>query len=390
MAIFGNFSVPMPDEINVFKIVKSDFTTASDITTIEAFFNDNNNAAQRALLKHGDIAILYTVDPQDQTETEYPSGSYIYTVGTSGRGTGVWQPLVGEINPESIRLSSDITLAGNYTQVGNIVKGAYETGTYEAAGKTLAEVLDDIFNKRLQPSIIEQPSIGDLLINFPSMDTTMSNISVTVPAVQFNEGQYSFDATTGVSVTAWKVERLTNKDNGTWVQVATTNGTTDTFNGAGVEWVKYKTTATYSDGAVAKDNYGEASSPEVKIVGGSLSTESNTGVVYTPVYYGMKATVPTAANIDEAYVLALTPTTVDTGEEKAIPVTGSPLSVVFAAPATLTLEHVYDVNTFNMDIVFVFNTADVTVNGVAYKAYWSENAIGLADTTYNVVFSAAN
>ena len=53
----------------------------------------------------------------------------------------------------------------------------------------------------------------------------------------------------------------------------------------------------------------------------------------------------------------------------------------------MTLEHVYDVNTFNMDIAFVFNVTNVTVNSVAYKAYWSDNAIGLANTTYNVVFS---
>ena len=387
MAIFGNFSVPMPDEVNVFKIVKNDFTAANDVTTIEAYFNDNQNAAQRALLKHGDIAILYTVDPNDPNETEYPSGSYIYTVGTSGRGTGAWQPLVGEVNPDSIRLSSDITLAGNYSQVGNIVKPMYETSTYAAAGKTLSEVLDDIFNKRVQPSIVSQPSLGELVINYPAMDTTMSSISVTVPAVQFDPGQYTFDNSTGVSVSTWTVERLTNKDNNTWVTVANTNGCTDTFNGAGVEWVKYRTTATYGDGAVATDNYGDASNPTVQITGSSVSVESNTGTVFTPVYYGMKSTVPTSAQIDDAYVLALTPTTVNPGEEKTIAVTGSPLSVVFAAPATMTLEHVYDVNTFNMDIAFVFNVTNVTVNSVAYKAYWSNNAIGLADTTYNVVFS---
>ena len=50
-------------------------------------------------------------------------------------------------------MRDNITLAGNYTQFGNLTKSANETSTLESKGKSVADVLTEILSKRLQPTI---------------------------------------------------------------------------------------------------------------------------------------------------------------------------------------------------------------------------------------------
>lgn len=68
--------------------------------------------------------------------------------------------MTGNVDADKVILRENITLAGGYTQVGNLTKSQNGTATFSTKGKSVMDALTEIFSKRLQPSITAQPSIG--------------------------------------------------------------------------------------------------------------------------------------------------------------------------------------------------------------------------------------
>ena len=64
-----------------------------------------------------------------------------------------WCALDGNYDASNVYFAKDFTLAGSYTAVGNITKSSNAaTGTLSAKGKSLEQLIQNIFTKELYPT----------------------------------------------------------------------------------------------------------------------------------------------------------------------------------------------------------------------------------------------
>lgn len=119
--------------------------SASDDSVIAAYFKAHTDVA----VKKGDVFVVTTT----VGNSTYEKSAYFY----DGKA---WVAMTGNVDADKVILRENITLAGGYTQVGNLTKSQNGTATFSTKGKSVMDALTEIFSKRLQPSITAQPSIG--------------------------------------------------------------------------------------------------------------------------------------------------------------------------------------------------------------------------------------
>ena len=223
---------------------KTDLTTA-DSTVIEAYFTEHSEAVPKA----GDVFAVTT----NVEGTTYEQSAYRY----DGEN---WVAMTGAVDADKVILRDNITLAGSYTQFGNLTKSANGTATLEAKGKSVADVLTEILSKRLQPGNPTQPSIsGFALTGAKAVEAGTKLANAAYTAATLNKGSYQYGPDdTGVVATNWKVERITNLGTEQVVSedAASLTAGTDNNGGAGfqigdqggegvVNSLKYKLTVTH-------------------------------------------------------------------------------------------------------------------------------------------------
>lgn len=288
----------------VFTATKTDLA-ASDESIISAYFSGVGATVE---LKAGDMfVVVTTVD-----EVTYEVSTYRY----DGEN---WVSITGNVDADKVILQDNITMAGNYTQFGNLTKNADGTATLNSKGKSVLGVLTEILSKRLQPGTPTQPSIsGFNLSGAKAVEAGTSMAQASYTAGTLNPGSYQYGPETGVTASNWVVQRITNDGNEqiASVDAASLDAGTDNNGGAGfiigdqggenvVSSLRYKAIATHGAGVTADDNLGDDSSPAVSIAAG---TKEKTTSAYTPfrnVFYGASTTKPT---LDSAAIRALTPT----------------------------------------------------------------------------------
>ena len=145
----------------------------------------------------------------------------------------------------------------------------------------------------------------------------------------------------------------------------------------------YKITAkaNYGAGAVAVDNLGATSSPEVKIAAGSATKTSGAITGYRNTFYG---TVTEKAEVTSTIIRSLSGKSnkaLANGNSFTINIPVGAVRVIFAYPATLQdVSSVKDVNGLNAEIKSAFTKSSVTVagagadTGIAYKVYVTDFA----------------
>lgn len=288
----------------VFTATKTDLA-ASDESIISAYFSGVGATVE---LKAGDMfVVVTTVD-----EVTYEVSTYRY----DGEN---WVSITGNVDADKVILQDNITMAGNYTQFGNLTKNADGTATLNSKGKSVLGVLTEILSKRLQPGTPTQPSIsGFNLSGAKAVEAGTSMAQASYTAGTLNPGSYQYGPETGVTASNWVVQRITNDGNEqiASVDAASLDAGTDNNGGAGfiigdqggenvVSSLRYKAIATHGAGVTADDNLGDDSSPAVSIAAG---TKEKTTGAYTPfrnVFYGASTTKPT---LDSAAIRTLTPT----------------------------------------------------------------------------------
>ena len=335
---------------------------AADSTVIEAYFTQHSEVTP----KTGDVFLVTTI----VDAVTYEKSSYQYT------GTG-WEAVTGPVDANKVMLREDITLAGNYSQVGNITKSANGTATLSAKGKSVADVLTEMLSKRLQPGAPTQPSIsGFALTGAKAVEAGTTLAQANYTAATLNKGSYQYGPDdTGVVATNWKVERITNlgTEQVASVDAASLDAGTDNNGGAGftigdqggegvVNSLKYKLTVTHGAGVTADDNLGDDSDPAVSIAAGTKTKETGAYTPFRNVFYGASATKPT---LDSAAIRALTPT----GKPYAagiltINVPAGAQRVVIACIAGKTgVTKVVNETAMNADVTSTFAKSTVQVEG---------------------------
>ena len=381
---YGSFSVPAPlDEATpVYKLTRTAWeqTDASLLATID---DPNDNS----------IAVITTVIDGKT----YDKIAYIYS-----EESGEWEAMTGEVDASKIVLKEDITCAGNYSQVGNITKPQTGTAVLSTKGKTVVEVLGEIFSKRVQPTATN-PTLGAMVLVPAAGPVEAGTIltSIAGKAVVMDPGEYTYGPATGVVSNGRSLSRICvpsalSADN---LNIAADGSFNDasriTIGDQGGEGVvsslSYKQTVTYDEGVTAKDNMGDESVPAVKIPAGEISIVSDAITCYRKYFTGAAAEVP--ANIDSAFIRTLTgsaaPLAADSEFTVDVP-EGSTL-VVIAYPASLPdLKSIKDTNALGINILGAFDKTTVNVTGangytaIAYKVYTYEADVALAADTYTV------
>lgn len=354
----------------VYAATKADLSTSDD-SVISGYFTQHTDAKP----KKGDVFVVTTaVDG-----STYEQSAYFYN-------GSAWVAMTGSVDADKVILRENITLAGGYTQVGNLTKSQNGTATFQTKGKSVADVLTEIFSKRLQPSITAQPSIASFSLTGAGAVEAGTKVAAAVySAATLNAGSYQYGPATGVVATNFKVERITNAATTQVVSVAAASLTAGSDNNGGAGFIigdagggdnavsslKYRVTATHGAGVTAKDNLGAASSPAVAIAAGTKTKDTAAYTSFRNVFYGASTSKPA---LNSAAIRALG----KTGKAYAagtltINVPAGTQRVAIACIATAKgVTKVINETAMNADVTGTFMKSTVSVegaNGYAAKEY---------------------
>lgn len=352
----------------VYAATKADLS-ASDDSVISGYFDQNKDAKP----KKGDVFVVTTtVDG-----STYEQSAYFYD-------GSAWAAMTGSVDADKVILRDNITLAGGYTQVGNLTKSQNGTATFQTKGKSVMDALTEIFSKRLQPTITAQPSIGIFtLTGAGAVEAGTKVAAAAYSGATLNAGSYQYGPATGVTATNWKVERITDKATTEVANAETASLAAGSDNNGGAGFVigdaggdavaslKYRVTATHGAGVTAKDNLGAASSPEVAIAAGSKTKDTAAYTPFRNVFYGAATSKPA---LDGAAIRALG----KTGKAYAagtltinVPVGAQRVAIACIAAAK-GVTKVINETAMNADVTGTFVKSTVSVegaNGYSAKDY---------------------
>ena len=291
-----------------------------------------------------------------------------------GDGTSTWNQLeyVGgdsEILAKAVMFDTDMVFTerfGRYTPTGGKV-------TIPSNGKSLYAVLMDAYSQDKNPTVT-QPTVGITSVTAKAYEV---GTSVT-PAYSgtFNAGKYEYDASTGVTATAWKATNNVDAQ-----EIATQNGTFTAY--VVPDGANYKITVegTYSDGTVPKTALGQ-NYPDGQIKGGTKSATSGAITGYRNSFYG--TTTDKTKATDSAVVRGLAQKSgkaLANGNTFTVTIPVGAQRVIIAYPATLRdVTSIKDVNGLNADITSAFAKTIISVEGAAgytaidYKVYTQDFA----------------
>lgn len=354
----------------VYAATKADLSTSDD-SVISGYFAQNTDVKP----KKGDVFVVTTtVDG-----STYEQSAYFYD-------GSAWVAMTGSVDADKVILRENITLAGGYTQVGNLTKSQNGTATFQTKGKSVADILTEIFSKRLQPTITEQPSVTGFALNgAKAVEAGTQVAAASYGTAELNPGSYKYGPDTAVVASGWKVERITDKATTEVANAETASlaAGSDNNNGAGfvigdaggdaVASLKYKATATHGAGVTAKDNLGSDSNPAVAIAAGTKSKETAAYTPFRNYFYGATAEKPT---LNSDYIRSLT----KSGKAYAagtltinVPVGAQRVAIACIATAK-GVTKVINETAMNADVTSTFVKSTVPVEG----------ANGYSAKTYNV------
>ena len=296
--------------------------------------------------------------------------------------TAAWVAFNGNVYADNVIIKDNIKLAGNYTQVGNITKASNTTtGTFTTTGKSVIAALTEIFSKKLQPEVTAHPAVS---ITFAQAKEYEVGTNVTPSySASLSAGSYTYGPATGITATSWSVTD-TNSNN-----AETNTGSFPQFTVGDNTNYTITATAQHNEGAVAYDNLGGVSEPQVKIAAGSKSKTSNAVTGYRNMFFGSSTTVLTA---DSDTIRGLAKKQKAAATTVAVTIVEGSKHVILAVPKGRTVTKVEDTGAFGTDIFassFVL-TEDVMVEGAngytakEYNVYEYKPAAPLGANTYNV------
>lgn len=354
----------------VYAATKADLSTSDD-SVISGYFAQNTDVKP----KKGDVFVVTTtVDG-----STYEQSAYFYD-------GSAWVAMTGSVDADKVILRENITLAGGYTQVGNLTKSQNGTATFQTKGKSVADILTEIFSKRLQPTITAQPSVTGFALNgAKAVEAGTQVAAASYGTAELNPGSYKYGPDTAVVASGWKVERITDKATTEVANAETASLAAGSDNngsagfvigdagGDAVASLKYKATATHGAGVTAKDNLGSDSNPAVAIAAGTKSKETAAYTPFRNYFYGATAEKPT---LNSDYIRSLT----KSGKAYAagtltinVPVGAQRVAIACIATAK-GVTKVINETAMNADVTSTFVKSTVPVEG----------ANGYSAKTYNV------
>lgn len=364
-------------------------TGESDQAAINRYFTDH--PTEVATVKTGSTFVIKTAI---NSTALY---EYIAFTAKVTQGGITWAAMDGNYNAENVYFDSNFDLAGSYTNVGNI---KLSDGTYNAAGKNLKQVLGDILDQTVQPTMGTPPSMSVTLTGAGTKEAGSSftpSYSVNYTQGKYNTPWNNSSVNDGTSVTSYTVTDTAS---------ATKTAQSESFAQFTVtDTTSYKVTASvnYSAGSIAKTNKNTNSNPVVQRSSGSITGKNSatvTGGRYT--FYGYTTTAnPT---IDSTFIRGLQNKTFNSLSNTNLTIANGTKAVVIAIPqamptgatgtyaicAKANLASIKDANDSNKNITDAFVKQDVSVkdasgaNPITYSVYVMNRPAGLVVDTYSI------
>lgn len=261
-----------------------------DIAAIEAQVE-----AENAEKQDGDVAIVKA----KIAEGKYSYTSYVYdsVLDTEAEDTTHgWSAMDGNYSAANVFLNDKITLAGNYTSIGN-----YNKGKEIAAGTSLQSMLMDMLSQRLQPSAIPTAPAASITLytdgSTKKVPAGVVEVGTTINpyyVASLSAGSYTYGPATGITATSYAVNSTGRKTvNGATAETPEDNATTATGSFSSFivdDDTNYKVSVSieHGEGAPAVDNLGSPANPEVKIPAGTKTKTSSTVSGYRAWFCGYK------------------------------------------------------------------------------------------------------
>lgn len=292
-----------------------------------------------------------------------------------------WIACDGNVDASKVIMPFDITLAGSYTQVGNLSKTSTGTATFATKGKSVAAALQEMLSKREQPKIKSNPSVS--LTATSGAKEVGTKITPEWNA-SLNAGSYTYGPATGITASSWEI----SDTDGNKASTATGKFAEITVG----DDTSYRITAkaNYEAGVIANDNLGDPSKPTIQITAGNKSANSGYIIGYRAwfMYVGESLDAIDSAFIRDTSNMGSTPAT---QEGVNIPAGTKRVMVAIPSTSTLKLKQVIDVDGMGLDVFGNFNLSTVNVEGLngytekAYNVWVAENTNGMAATHYNLI-----
>ena len=318
----------------------------------------------------GDVCIVKTLI----ADSKWSYIAFVYT-------SNVWMAMDGNVDATNVYFAEDITLAGSYTQVGNVTKKSSETGTLSVAGKSLKDAFQAIFTKELNPTA-SQPSVS-----FNSVSSGAKEVGTSVTPswnAKLNAGSYTYGPATGITASSWEISDTDGN------KASAASGSFPAFTVGDNTSYKITAKATYGQGAMPVTNLGN-DYPSVRIAAGSKSATSSAITGFRAYFYG---TSTTAIESTSAAIRGLTNSgkaAATTNWDLTIPEGTKYVYVAVPADSGKSLSKVEDTGAFGTDIVGSFKETTVSVEGVNgyaaanYKLYtYDTNGVALPANTYKI------
>lgn len=293
-----------------------------------------------------------------------------------------WIACDGNVDASKVIMPFDITLAGSYTQVGNLSKTSTGTATFATKGKSVAAALQEILSKREQPKITSNPSVSLTATN--GAKEVGTSITPTWSA-KLNAGSYTYGPATGITAASWTISDTEGN---------TASAASGSFPAITVgDDTNYKITAkaSYAAGTIAVDNLGDPSDPTIQIAAGNKSATGSAITGYRAWFMYVGESLDT---IDSTFIRGTTNKGATPATQSGVEIPAGTKRVMVAIPASgKNLTSVIDVDGMGLDVFGNFTKTTVDVEGLngyeaaSYNVWVAENANGMAATHYNLVIS---
>lgn len=354
-----------------------------------------------AELQSGDVAIVKSgIAGSAKSYT-----SYVY--GKDGEGNMVWMATDGNYSAANVYFKNNITLAGDYTAVGNV---KLSDSTLETAGQSLEDVMTSIFTKELKTGL-KKNNPGASITSTTEYFEIGQPGSVSTTVSLSSDGEYTYgystnptEPTEGQVVTAVKNDKTTgvvvdtSKGNSTYS--VTFNGSTQTSSSASftisapAQSTKKELTASgkvyHTQGGVPVSNLKKAY-PDQRIAAGQVTSGASTKLRWYVPYY--KGFIYDKANkmstVDVSKLTKVTGETAFGANATTAPVkptsataTGEWMQYWLVVPKSYnwTMTNGKDENNLTLDITTThsnitinYGTAEAPIN-VEYNVYYIDNA----------------
>ena len=253
-----------------------------------------------ATYNNDDTAVVKSLIAGSGETAKYSYTAYVYDSSLTA-----WKAMDGNYSADNVYFENDITLAGDYTSVGNV---KLSDKTLPATGKSVKTLMDNIFTKELNPtksnpaiSLTVSGANGEVGSSYNVPKATLRLTSV---------GLYTYGPSTGITVpvSSASVSCTTEGTSKSNDSVIGLNGTLELPEGASKKYVDGNTTysysaeATHTAGAMPVTNLGN-NYPSAQIASAKLTkTATATMTGWRRMYIG---SVATDAEINETTLKAL-------------------------------------------------------------------------------------